>query len=72
VLLVAEVVRQLAVEGALDEGFRELLEQPILTEQVFRLLVVFQEFVKQFGSNGWHNRISFRDCTVDYCHLHRI
>jgi hypothetical protein len=33
---------QLAVESALDESFRELLEQAVLTEQVVRLLVIFQ------------------------------
>jgi hypothetical protein len=39
-LLIAEVVRQLAVEGSLDEGFRELLKEPVLTEQVIRLPVI--------------------------------
>jgi hypothetical protein len=31
-LLVAEVVSQLAVEGALDEGLGELLEEAVLAE----------------------------------------
>ena len=33
---VAEVMSQFAVEGALDQGFGELLQQPVLTEQVIR------------------------------------
>jgi hypothetical protein len=32
VLLVAEVVGEFAVEGALDERLRELLEQAVLAE----------------------------------------
>src|SRR5205085_3004003 len=34
VLFVAEVVSQLAVQGAFNQGFGELLQQPVLTEQV--------------------------------------
>jgi hypothetical protein len=72
VLLVGEVMGKFTVECALDESLGKLLEQAVLSEQVFRLLVVLQQLVEQFGSNRWHNRISFRDCTVDYRHLHRI
>jgi hypothetical protein len=46
VALVAEVVSQLAVEGALDEGLGEVLEEAVLTQQVIRLLVVFQQLVQ--------------------------
>jgi hypothetical protein len=49
------VVSEFAVECALDEGLGELLEQPVLTEEVFRLLVILQQLVEQFGSNRWHN-----------------
>jgi hypothetical protein len=59
VLLVAEVVSQFAVESTFNESFRQLLEKSILTEQVFRLLVVFQQFVEQFESDQWHNQVSF-------------
>jgi seryl-tRNA synthetase len=45
VAFVAEVVSQLALQGALDYGFCELLEQTIVAEHVVRRLVVFQEFV---------------------------
>lgn len=45
-LIEAEVVGQFAVEGTLDERFGELLEQSVLAEQVFRLLVVFEQFVE--------------------------
>ena len=37
------------VKGALDERLRQLLEQAVLSEQVVRLLVIFQQLVKQFG-----------------------
>jgi hypothetical protein len=37
-----------------------LLEQAILTEEVIRLLVVLEKFVKQFGSNRWHNLVLSR------------
>lgn len=60
-LLVPEVVSQLAVEGSLDEGLHELLEQAVLPEQVIRLLVILQQLVEQFGTDRWHNQISFRD-----------
>jgi hypothetical protein len=40
------VVGEFAVEGALDESFRELLEQAVLAEQVIRLLVILQQFVE--------------------------
>jgi hypothetical protein len=42
VFLVAEVVGEFATQRALDQGFRELLEQAVLAEEVFRLLVVFE------------------------------
>jgi hypothetical protein len=42
VLLVAEVVCQLSVESTLNQRLRELLEKPVLSKQVFRLLIVFQ------------------------------
>jgi hypothetical protein len=70
-LFIAEVVGQLAVEGTLDESLSELLEQAVLAEQVFGLLVVLQQLVEQFESNRWHNQVSFRDCRVDCRHLHR-
>lgn len=41
-LLVAEVVGDFALQGALDERLGELPEQAVITEQVFRLLIVFQ------------------------------
>jgi hypothetical protein len=50
-LLVAEVVREFAVEGALNERFGELLEESVLAEQVTRLPVFIQQFVEQFGSD---------------------
>jgi hypothetical protein len=53
-LLVAEVMSQLAVEGALDQGFGELLQQAILTEQVIGVAVVLQKFIEPFRCN-WHN-----------------
>jgi hypothetical protein len=72
VLLVAEVVSEFSIQSALDESFGQLLEKSVLTQEVVRLLVVFQQFIKQFGSDRWHNQVSFRDCTVDYRHLHKI
>jgi hypothetical protein len=47
-LLVAEMVRQLGTQGALEQGLLELLEQPFLAQQVFRLLVAGQKLVKMF------------------------
>src|SRR5262245_64724444 len=47
-LLVAEMVRQLGSQGSLEQGFLELLEQPFLAQQVFRLLVAGQKLVKMF------------------------
>jgi hypothetical protein len=52
VLLVAEVMRQLSVEGAFDERFSELLEQSVLTKQVIGLLVILEQFVEQSGRIG--------------------
>jgi hypothetical protein len=42
VLLVAEVVGEFAVEGALDQSFGQVLQDAVLTEQVFGLLVIFE------------------------------
>jgi hypothetical protein len=41
VLFVAEMMSQFTIESTLDERFGELLEQAVLTKQVFGLLVVF-------------------------------
>jgi len=54
------VVGQLAGECPLDQGLGELPEQPFLAEQVVGLLIIFEQFVEQFGSK-WHNLVSFRD-----------
>jgi hypothetical protein len=55
-LFIAEVMSEFAVEGAFNRGFGELLEQPVLAEQVIGLAVVFQQFIEQFRCN-WHNRV---------------
>jgi hypothetical protein len=39
-LLVAQVLGQLGSESPFDQGFLELLEQPIIPGQVFRLRIV--------------------------------
>lgn len=36
-LLITKVMSQFSIEGAFDQSFGELLEQAVLTEQVFRL-----------------------------------
>lgn len=55
-LLAAWVVSPLAVEGALNESFCELLEEAVLAEQVFRLPAVFEQLV---GSGRIGGTISF-------------
>jgi hypothetical protein len=51
-LLVAEVVSEFTVEGALDEGFSELLKEAVLTEHVIRLPVVFCNSSSSSGRIG--------------------
>jgi hypothetical protein len=70
-LLVAKVVGEFAIKGALDQCFGELLKKPVLAKQVFRLLVVLQQFIQEFRSDRWHNLL-LRNRTVDYRHLHRL
>jgi hypothetical protein len=48
----------------LMQHYVKFLEQAILAEQVLRLLVILEQFVEKFRSDRWHNRVSFRDCTV--------
>jgi hypothetical protein len=43
---VAQVVRQFALQGALDQGFGQLLEQAIRAEQVIGRLVVLQKLIE--------------------------
>ncbi len=70
-LLVAEVVGQLAVAGALDESLGELLKEPVLVEQVLGLLIILQQLIEQFGSNRWHNLVLSKR-NIDCHHLHRL
>jgi hypothetical protein len=53
-LVVAKMMGQFAVERAFDQGFGQLLEQTVLTEQVVRLFVILQQLIEQFGCE-WHN-----------------
>jgi hypothetical protein len=69
VLLVAEVVSHLALEGALDDRLGELLEEAVVTEHVFGRLVILEQFVQEFWCNR-HNQLSFRETVVDYRRLH--
>lgn len=46
-------------------------EQAVAAEWVLRILVVFQEFIEQFGTNRGLI-LSFQDGTVDYRHLHKL
>jgi hypothetical protein len=39
-LFIAQVLGQLSPERTLDQGLLELLEQPVVTSQVFRLFIV--------------------------------
>src|ERR1039457_1474936 len=48
VLLIAHVLGQLGVHRPLQEGLRQLLEKPILANDVFRVLVARQKCVDQF------------------------
>lgn len=68
-LLVAEMMGHLALKGALDYGLGELLKESVVTEHVFGRLVVFEQFVQEFGCNRY-NRCSFRETVVDYRRLH--
>jgi hypothetical protein len=42
VLLVAEVVSHLALQGTLDHRLGQLLQEAVVTEHIFGRLVVFQ------------------------------
>ena len=48
-LLVTEMVRQFGAQRPLEQRLLELLEQAVLAQQVFRLLVAGQKLVKMFG-----------------------
>ena len=45
VLLISEMVSHLALQGAFDHCFGELLQQTIVAEHVFGRLVVLEQFV---------------------------
>src|SRR3954469_9219090 len=47
-LLIAEMFGQFRPERPLDQRLLELLEQPIVAGQVFRLLIVSKQLIKQF------------------------
>jgi hypothetical protein len=42
----------LSIGHSFNQGFGDLLEETIRTEQVFGLLVVFQKFVEDFFCDG--------------------
>ena len=50
-LLVAQVPSQLGAQRALDQGLLQPLEKAIVASQVFRLLIVSKQLIKQFRSN---------------------
>lgn len=56
----AEMVKHLTVESTLDESLNQLPKQSVLTEQVIRMFIDFEQFVKQLRSI-WHTRKSFLD-----------
>jgi hypothetical protein len=53
--LVTKMVRQLGAQRPLEQRLLELLEQAVLTQQVFRLLVAGQKLVKMFW-HDWHRK----------------
>jgi hypothetical protein len=57
IISVTQVVGEFAVEAVLDEDFRKLLEEPILSKQVVGLLA---QLIEKFGGK-WHNQMPFRD-----------
>ena len=48
VAFMAQVLSQLGVQGSLDQQLGQLLEQAVLADEVFRLLVVGQQARQQF------------------------
>jgi hypothetical protein len=49
ILAMTQVVSQLGLQRAFNQGFGELLEDAVLANQILRLLVVRQQCVYQFG-----------------------
>jgi hypothetical protein len=53
VLAVAEVIGHFGFEGFLDQQFGKLFQQPVLTDQVFRLPVISQQAIQQLLGYGF-------------------
>jgi len=45
VLLVTQMMRQLGIQGSLQHSLYEPLQQSVLADDVFRLLIILQELV---------------------------
>ena len=43
------MVRQLALQSALDEGFGELLQQTVLAQKILGAVAVLQQLVNELG-----------------------
>src|ERR1700683_1128099 len=52
VLRVAQMIGHLGLHGSLQERFGELLQQPMLADNIFRALIVRQQFVNQVKVDG--------------------
>ncbi len=52
-LVVAQVRGHFHLQGALDNGFGQLLQQPIGTDQVFGALIVRHQGVEQLSRYGF-------------------
>ena len=54
VFVVAQMMGRLALQGALGQGFGELLQNSVLPRQVFGFPAVSRQFVNQLRCDGYN------------------
>ena len=69
--VVAEVMGELGLHGAFEDGFGELLQEAVLAENVFGLLVVFQELIEQGIIDSHSTFFEWIITLLSYGHLHK-
>ncbi len=62
ILAVAQVVGHLGLQRPLHQGLGELLEQPVLANQVFRLLVISQQGSIRSAGRAFFSTVIIAPC----------
>jgi hypothetical protein len=68
---IAQVCVELGFQAALNHDFGELLEQPILGQDVLWVGILFEQFIDQFASNG-HGFLRTIFQVIGFCHFHEL